>query len=110
MAAAHYRVGNLAVIVDRNKFQSSGSVEERMNTDPMCEKWLGFGWDTVEIDGHDIGAILGALERADGMGGVPHAIIARTVKGKGMPAFENTNVHFCSITDEMYTRAMAALQ
>jgi transketolase len=110
MAGAHYRVDNLVAIVDHNRFQSSGSVEERMNTVPLREKWLSFGWDTVEIDGHDIGAILNALERTDGVRGVPHAIVAHTVKGRGVPAFENANFHFCPITDEMYAQAMTALK
>jgi transketolase len=110
MAAAHYGADNLVAIVDRNRFQSSGSVEERMKTDPMVEKWLGFGWDAVEIDGHDIGEILEALNRAEKIRGAPHVIIARTIKGKGIPAFENTNVHFCSITDEAYAQAMEVLR
>ena len=110
MAAAHYQVDNLVAIVDHNKFQSGGSVEERMNMMPLREKWISFGWDTVEIDGHSIDEILGALERADGVAGAPHAIIAHTIKGRGVPAFENANLHFCSVTDEMYSQALAALQ
>ena len=110
MAAAHYHVDNLVAIVDHNKFQSSGSVEERMNTMPLREKWISFGWDTVEIDGNNIDEILVALERADGSTGAPHAIIAHTIKGRGVPAFEKSNLHFCSITDEMYSQALAALQ
>jgi transketolase len=110
MAAAHYRVDNLVVLVDHNKFQSSGSVEERMNYTPLREKWRSFGWDTIEIDGHSFDEILKALERADGVRDAPHAIIAHTVKGKGVPEFENRNLHFCPISDEMYARALEALR
>ncbi len=110
MAAAHYHVDNLVAIVDHNKFQSCGSVEERMNTMPLRDKWISFGWDTVEINGNSIDEILSALERADNITGAPHAIIAHTIKGKGVPAFEDGNLHFCSITDEMYSQALAALQ
>lgn len=110
MAAVHYRVDNLVAFVDHNRFQSSGRVEERMNDLPLLKRWDGFGWDAVEIDGHDMSAILEALERADGNPGTPHAIIARTVKGRGVPEFENKNLHFSAISDEMYEQAMAVLK
>jgi transketolase len=110
MAAAHYKVDNLIAIVDHNKFQSSGTVEERINTLPLAEKWQVFGWDTTEIDGHDFKAILDALEKADWVKGKPHAIIAHTVKCKGVPAFEHRNLHFCQISDEMYAEAVEALK
>jgi transketolase len=110
MAAAHYKVDNLIAIVDHNKFQSSGTVEERINTLPLAEKWQVFSWDTTEIDGHDFKAILDALEKADRVKGKPHAIIAHTVKCKGVPAFEHRNLHFCQISDEMYAEAVEALK
>jgi len=110
MAANHYKVDNLIAIVDHNKFQSSGTVEERINLVPLAEKWRTFGWDVTEIDGHNYKEILSALERADKTPGKPHTIIAHTVKGKGVPAFEHKNLHFCKLTDDMYANAMKALK
>ncbi len=110
MAAFHYKVDNLVAIIDHNKFQSSGTIEERMNMMPWADKWKAFGWDTAEIDGHDFEAILTALENADKVKGKPHAIIAHTTKCKGVPSFEHKNLHFCRLSDEMYAEAMAALK
>jgi transketolase len=109
MAAAHYKADNLVAIIDHNKFQSGAAVEDRLNLMPMIEKWQTFGWDSVEIDGHNYTEILTALENAAKTPGKPHAIIAHTVKCKGVPAFEHKNLHFCKLTDEMYAEAMAVL-
>jgi len=110
MAAAHYKADNLVAIVDHNKFQSSGTVEERINIMPIAEKWQAFGWDTTEINGHDFNDILSALEKADKVKGKPHAIIAHTIKCKGVPSFEHKNLHFCKLSDEMYAEAIEALK
>ncbi len=110
MAALHYKVDNLVAILDHNKFQSSGTIEERMNTMPWVDKWKAFSWDTVEIDGHDFEAILTALENADRVKGKPHIIIAHTTKCKGVPSFEHKNLHFCKLSDEMYAEALEALK
>ena len=110
MAAAHYKADNLVAIVDHNKFQSSGTVEERINIMPIAEKWQAFGWDTTEINGHDFNEILSALEKADKVKGKPHAIIAHTIKCKGVPSFEHKNLHFCKLSDEMYAEAIEALK
>ncbi len=110
MAAKHYKVDNLVAILDHNKFQSSGTVEERMNMMPWINKWKAFDWDTTEIDGHDFEAILTALENADKVKGKPHVIIAHTTKCKGVPSFEHKNLHFCKLSDEMYAEAMEALK
>ena len=110
LAAAHYKVDNLIAIVDHNKFQSSGKVEERINLAPLPEKWQAFGWDVAEIDGHNFNEILSALEKADEVQGKPHVIIAHTVKCKGVPSFEHKNLHFCKLTDDMYAEAIEALK
>jgi len=109
MAAAHYKVDNLVAIVDHNKYQSGGKVVDRIDWTPVAPKFAAFNWDTVEVDGHDFNQILGVLERADKTPGKPHAIIANTIKCKGVPSLENKNVHFCAITDEIYQDAMKAL-
>lgn len=110
MAALHYKVDNLVAILDHNKFQSSGTIEERMNMMPWVDKWKAFRWDTVEIDGHDFKAILTALENTDNVKGKPHVIIAHTIQCKGVPSFEHKNMHFCKLSDEMYAEAVEALR
>ena len=109
MAAAHYKIDNLVAFVDHNKYQSGAKVIDRIDWTPVAPKFAAFNWDTVEIDGHDFNQILGVLERADKTPGKPHAIIANTIKCKGVPSLENKNVHFCAITDEIYQDAMKAL-
>jgi transketolase len=110
MAAAHYKVDNLTAFVDHNEFQSTGEISVRMTLEPLPEKWRAFGWDVTEIDGHNFTEILSSLERADKILDKPHAIIAHTVKCKGVPSFEHKNLHFCKLTDDMYAEAMKALK
>ena len=110
MAAAHYKVDNLTAIIDHNKFQSGGKVEDRINLGSLVEKWKAFGWDATEIDGHSFDEILSALEKTDKTMGKPQAIVAHTIKCKGVPSFEHTNLHFCKLSDDMYAEAMEALK
>lgn len=93
MAGAHYGLDNLTAIVDNNGLQLSGSAREVMNIDPLYDKFVAFGWNTLEIDGHDLDTILGALEQAKDCRDKPTAIVAHTVKGKGVSFMEN-NVDF----------------
>jgi transketolase len=89
MAAAHYKLGNLIAIVDKNGLQIDGYTKDIMNTEPMFDKWLSFGWEVMEIDGHNFDkieqAILKGMEPKD----KPTCIIADTVKGRGVPFMEN---------------------
>lgn len=89
MAAAHHKVDNLCVIIDRNRLQIDGPTEQVMGIDPLRDKWRTFGWNTLEIDGHDFSQILMALDQADQMKEKPTVIIADTVMGKGIPSIEN---------------------
>jgi transketolase len=89
MSAAHYRSSNLCAIVDANGLQIDGRVEQIMRVDPIVKKFEAFGWHTLEIDGHDIAAILGALDEARSVTDKPTAIVARTTKGKGVSRFED---------------------
>lgn len=88
MAASHYKLNNLIAIVDRNKLQIDGSTEEVMSVEPFIEKWKAFGWMTLEINGHDFGEILPAFQIIPYIS-KPLAIIANTVKGKGVSFMEN---------------------
>jgi transketolase len=93
MAAPQYKLDTLVAIVDHNGLQLSGCASEIMNLDPVPDKFASFGWHTLEVDGHDFTQLLGAFEAAQKVKGKPVAIIARTVKGKGVSFMEN-NVDF----------------
>lgn len=93
MAGGHYKLDNLVVIVDRNGFETDGSTESILGIEPLAEKLRAFRFETIEIDGHDFPQILGAFAHARSTSGRPTAIIARTVKGKGVSFMENTHVY-----------------
>lgn len=89
MLAAHYKLDNLTAFVDFNGLQIDGPIGEIMSPLPIPDKWRAFGWETIEIDGHDYAAIYGAIEQAKAVKGRPTVIVARTVKGKGVCDMEN---------------------
>jgi transketolase len=89
MAAAHYKVDNLTAIVDKNGIQSDGWTKDIMNSEPLADKFKAFGWYVIDIDGHDFTQLFQAFEQAKNNKGKPTAIIARTVKGKGVSFMEN---------------------
>ena len=89
MSATHYNVDNLVAIVDRNRIQNDRFTSEVMEIEPLAEKWRSFRWHTIEIDGHSFPQVLDALEEAKTIKGKPTAIIAATVKGKGVSFMEN---------------------
>ena len=92
MHAAAMGLGRLAVVIDYNKWQATGRSCEIMALEPLAGKWRSFGWDAVEIDGHDTAALLDALDGCgDGGHGVPRAVIAHTVKGRGVSFMEDDN-------------------
>lgn len=88
MTAAHYRLENLCALIDNNGLQIDGPVAKVMAVEPITDKWRAFGWEVLDIDGHDMAAITGALDRARTVQGRPTAIVCRTVKGKGSVCFE----------------------
>jgi transketolase len=110
MAAAHYEVDNIIAIVDNNKYQRALPVADTMNLEPFADKWRAFNWDVHEINGHDFTEILTELNKANQVNGKPHVIIAHTVKCKGVPSFMNKNLHYCTLTDDMYEEAIKALK
>jgi len=89
MSAAHYRSDNLCALVDANGLQIDGVVQEIKNVAPISDKFRAFGWNAIDIDGHDIAQILAALDNARTATDRPTAIVARTIKGKGVKMFEN---------------------
>ena len=91
MLAAAQKVSNLCVIIDFNKWQATGRSSEIMALDPLADKWRAFGWNAIEIDGHDIEVLLDSLLNFPSMDGRPTAIVAHTIKGKGVSFMEDDN-------------------
>lgn len=89
MFAANYKLNNLIAIVDRNRLQICGDTEEVMSLEPLVDKWMAFGWDVIETDGHDIDKVVAAFEEAKADRDSPVVIIFNTVKGKGVSFMEN---------------------
>ena len=109
-SASHFRLDNLTAIIDSNRFQSTGAVETKVNMLSMAEKFRSFGWEVREIDGNKMGEVVATLDCAASIQGKPQALIAHTVKGKGMPSHENTNCHFVKITDDLLRIGQEALK
>jgi len=89
MSAAHYKLDNICGIVDYNKLQIDGRVEDVMAVAPLAEKWCAFGWNVIEIDGHKMSDIVAAYDKAAAAKGKPSVIVANTIKGKGVSFMEN---------------------
>ena len=110
MFASHYHLDNLCVIVDWNGLQIDGPVTEVMNPTPHDKKLEAFGFHVISIDGHDFEAIAAAFAEARSVKGRPTAIIAKTVKGKGVSFMENqVSWHGSAPNDEQYAQAIAEL-
>lgn len=89
MASAHYKLDNVTAILDYNGLQIDGTTDSVMSSAPLKEKWLAFGWHVIEVDGHNINALIKAFAEARQVKGQPTIIIAKTVKGKGVSFMEN---------------------
>jgi transketolase len=89
MSAAHYKLDNMVAFLDYNGLQIDGEVEKVMNIGPIVDKFKSFGWNVIEIDGHDFDQIFAALDMAKETVGKPTMIVAKTVKGKGVSFMEN---------------------
>ena len=110
MAAGHYKLANLCAIVDKNDLQIDGWVREVMNVDPLADKYRAFNWNVLEINGHDMGAILEAFESARANHQLPTVIIAHTVKGKGVSFMENqAGWHGIAPNREQFEKALTDL-
>ncbi len=111
MFAAHYKLDNLCVVVDFNKLQIDGPVTEVMNPTPHDKKFEAFGFHVITIDGHDFEQIEKAFAEAKTIKGKPTAIIAHTVKGKGVSFMENqVGWHGSAPNDEQYAAAVAEIK
>ncbi len=106
--APHHRLDNLVAVVDYNKIQSFGTVREVLSLDPLAEKWRAFGWGVREIDGHDHEQIKDAFASVPFTPGKPSAIIAHTIKGKGVSFMEDRLAwHYKSPNDQQLVEALA---
>lgn len=110
MSAAHYELDNMCLLVDYNKLQIDGHVEDVMGIAPLAEKFRAFNWHVIEIDGHDCDAIYESLEKSKTLKGRPTVIIGDTIKGKGISFMENqAGWHGKAPNDEELAKALSEL-
>ena len=111
MFASHNKLDNLVLFVDQNGLQIDGAVEDVAGIEPLDKKFEAFGFEVIKIDGHDFEQIKSALDKARTVKGKPTAILAKTVKGKGVSFMENkASWHGTAPNDEQYAQAMQELQ
>ena len=111
MAAAHYKLDNLCIVVDNNGLQIDGNIADVMSPYPIVDKLVAFGFDVQQIDGHDFDALEAAFAHARTVKGKPSAIVMKTVKGKGVSYMENNaGWHGKAPNDAEYAQAMAELK
>lgn len=111
MTSSHYRLASVTAIVDRNGLQAMGQTEDLKSLNPLAAKWRAFGWNTLEVDGHDMAAICSALDKASTSRSRPTVIIARTIKGRGIPFLEGqVSSHNLAITTDQYQSAVEVLE
>jgi transketolase len=111
MAGAQHKLDNLTAVVDSNKLESLGRVEDILSIEPLGERLRHFGWAVREIDGHNMDEIVAALEAVPFEAGKPSAIVAHTVKGKGVSFMENITMwHYRTPTEQEWKQARAELE
>jgi transketolase len=111
MAASHFKLNNLLVFIDNNKFQQTGTNNEIMNTGDLKSKWQSFGWETFALDGHNVEQLLKYFKLKEKFEFKPKAIIANTIKGKGFSFSENNNDwHHSILTKKLYDKALEELE
>jgi len=108
MFASHYQLDNLTVIIDHNHLQADGFVEDVLNTSPLFDKMKAFGFDVMQVDGHSVSELYDALSKPSSV--KPTAIIAETIKGKGISFIENkAKWHHGSLNEARFKKAMKEL-
>ena len=111
MFASHYKLNNLILIIDNNKFQAMGLTSEVMNMLNFKDKLVAFGFDTIEVDGHNENEIHNAIITLNQLNnGKPKAIVANTIKGKGVSFMENNNMwHYSRLDEKLYESSIKEL-
>lgn len=111
MCAAHLGLENLIAVVDRNQWQISGRTEDCVALEPLAARWQSFGWAVHDVDGHDLTALRQAFGQLPLVAGKPTVLIARTVKGSGVPVFEDKKKsHYLQLSAQLHARATAGLR
>ncbi len=111
MFAGGQKLTNLCAVIDFNRWQATGRSCEVMCLEPLADKWRAFGWNVVEVDGHDVQALAQAMSGLPDPSGRPLAIVAHTVKGKGVSFMEDdNNWHYRAPSDDDLARALAELE
>ena len=109
--APHHKLNNLVVIIDRNRLQSIYSTEDTLTLEPFADKWRSFGWEVIEINGHDHNEIFKSCNHENNLNNKPLCIIANTTKGKGVSFMENNNLwHYRSPQGKEYQLAIEELK
>ena len=110
MAASHFKLGNVIGIVDRNHLMIDGNTEDVMALEPFADKWKSFGWEVIQVNGHDFDQLDAALERAWAATDKPVLILADTIKGKGVDFMENNVVyHYASADSQLCAKAKESI-
>ena len=113
LAAPRFGLDNLTAIIDQNRFQATNAVDNLIPIDPLADKWRSFRWNVIEIDGNDMAQVVAALqpESSGRQAGRPTAVVAHTVKGKGVPCIEDTpRAHYTRLTPEEAAEALQGLE
>jgi transketolase len=111
MAAAHFKLDNLTLIVDHNRLQQGARVHETNNLAPLTEKFAAFGWGVIEVDGHNIGALIDVLSSLPIENGKPNCIVAHTNKGQGISFMQDKVEWHHKVPDsQQYERALSELE
>lgn len=109
MAAANYKLNNIVAIIDKNNYQLGGLTGDVMNLGDMVAKWKSFGWETIEVDGHNIEQLYDVFSH-ENMSGKPLCVVANTIKGKGVSFAENNNAwHHAPLSKTQYIQAIEEL-
>nr|BAV57463.1 Transketolase N-terminal domain protein [Streptomyces sp. SANK 60404] len=111
MAAGSLGLGGLIAVVDRNSLQITGSTEDAVALEPLGDRWRSFGWTVHEVDGHDVDALRSVFDAIPADAGRPTVVIARTVKGRGLPYIEGqARSHYARLGERPKKRALATLR
>jgi transketolase len=108
MFAAHHRLSNLVAIVDVNRQQALGYTRDVLNLDPLSDRFAAFGWDVMEVDGHDTEALTERIVGLDVVAGPPHLLLANTTFGKGVSFMEGQIAwHYWPLNEDQYAQAVS---
>jgi transketolase len=110
MAAPHFKLDNLTAMIDRNRYQNDGATADILSTEPLADKWMSFGWNTIEVDGHDVMEIASAFENGRETKDKPTMLIMNTVKGHGVDyLIDKPGLHYAAPNADQLAGALKGL-